>query len=234
MTAGGYWQVPELWPGSTIVLLGGGPSLTPAQVDYCRGRARVIAINNAYRLAPWADVLYFCEEKFWHWNRGRAEFRDFAGIKVALETAAGGADDGDGYRAPDVPGQVFACVPGLHRLKNYKDRPGLELDERGALVRDGLRHAWSSGGACLNLAPLFGGRRVVLLGFDMKAAANGDTHWHKDYPLDDGPDVYAEKMLGYFPPLVEPLRRLGVDVVNATPGSAIDCFPRLNLEAAIP
>jgi hypothetical protein len=52
--------VPKLWPGSTVVCLGTGPSLTAEDVEAVRGRAKVIAINNAHALAPWADVLYAC------------------------------------------------------------------------------------------------------------------------------------------------------------------------------
>lgn len=211
-----YWQVPELWPGSTVVLLGGGPSMTRDQVDYCRGRAHVIAINNAYRVAPWADMLYFCEEKFWLWNRARPEFKEFRGVKVALETA-----------------NCFAFEPLVHRLKNYKWAPGLELDAAGNQVADGLRHGWSSGYAAIGLAMLLGARRIVLLGYDMKAAADGSCHWHKDYPLVDGPGVYAEKMLGMFPSLIEPLRDRGVTVINATSDTALRCFPRFDLHAAL-
>ena len=46
-------RVPRLWPGETVAILGGGPSLTPADVDFCRDKARVIAIKEAHRLAPY-------------------------------------------------------------------------------------------------------------------------------------------------------------------------------------
>ncbi len=59
--------VPRLWPESTIVCLAGGPSLTPADVDACRDRGvRVIAIKEAIRLAPWCDLLYACDAKWWN------------------------------------------------------------------------------------------------------------------------------------------------------------------------
>ena len=59
------WAVPPIWRGATVVCLGGGPSLTAADAAQCRGRARVIAINDAYRLVPWADLLYFCDYRWW-------------------------------------------------------------------------------------------------------------------------------------------------------------------------
>jgi hypothetical protein len=77
--------VPKLWPGATIVCLGLGPSLTPEDVDACRGRARVIAIKDAVRLAPWADVLYSGEIRWW---RHYGPTLTFEGLKFAIEKEA--------------------------------------------------------------------------------------------------------------------------------------------------
>ncbi len=76
--------VPKLWPGATIVCAATGPSLTAAQLDRCRLDARVIAVNNAYQLAPWADVLYACDQKWWHWHKGVPTFR---GLKYSLNAS---------------------------------------------------------------------------------------------------------------------------------------------------
>jgi hypothetical protein len=53
-----------VWAGETAVLVASGPSLCPSDVDRVRGRARVIAVNDGYRLAPWADVLYACDRRW--------------------------------------------------------------------------------------------------------------------------------------------------------------------------
>lgn len=47
------------------ICLACGPSLTQADVDYIRGKGLVIAVNNAYQLAPWADVLYAADANWW-------------------------------------------------------------------------------------------------------------------------------------------------------------------------
>ena len=75
-------RVPKLWPGATVAILGGGPSLTIADVEAVRGRARVIAINNSYTLALFADVLYGCDAKWWDWHRGAPTF---PGLKYTIE-----------------------------------------------------------------------------------------------------------------------------------------------------
>ena len=75
-------RVPRLWPESTFVCLGCGPSLIPADVEACRGRARVLAVNDAWRLAPWADVLYACDARWWRHYQGVPAFH---GLKFGLE-----------------------------------------------------------------------------------------------------------------------------------------------------
>ena len=59
----------------TVVCLGSGPSLTPADVatvkhwrETTEGTG-VIACNASFKLAPWADVIYGCDAKFWHTYR---------------------------------------------------------------------------------------------------------------------------------------------------------------------
>jgi hypothetical protein len=42
-----------------------GPSLTQADVDYCRGKCKVVAVSNAIDLAPWADALVAYDRAWW-------------------------------------------------------------------------------------------------------------------------------------------------------------------------
>lgn len=53
-----FWKAPSMWDGGQCFILGGGPSLTVEQVESLRGR-RVIAVNQAYKLGDWIDVLFF-------------------------------------------------------------------------------------------------------------------------------------------------------------------------------
>ena len=64
-----HWPVPPEWTGETAFLVGGGPSVR--DVDLSQIRGRIIAINNSWELVPHADVLYFCDEKWWRWHGGR-------------------------------------------------------------------------------------------------------------------------------------------------------------------
>lgn len=213
-----YWSVPPDWPGSTVVCIGGGPSLTPAQVEACRGRVdaagpvRVIAINDAYRLAPWADVLYFCDDKWWQWHHGK--LGGWKGLIVRLQ--GGQHDFGD---------------PRIKVLRN--------LDEPGGLAarRDGLHHGKNSGYQAIGLAVHFGAARVLLLGYDMHAPlVNGrpKTHWFGDHPGGTSSDIYARSFLPWFETMAKPLAERGVEVINCTPGSALRTFPQRALNECLP
>ena len=112
--------------------------MTPADVDACRGRARMIVVNNAYHLAPWADVLYAADEKWWRWQKGAT---GFAGLKYTI----------DPQRSP---------WPGLQVLRNTGAH-GLERQPTG------LRTGFNSGYQAINLAVHLGAARILLLGYDM-------------------------------------------------------------------
>lgn len=198
------------WSGAVVAILGGGPSLTRAQVELCRGKARVIAINNAVELAPWADVLYFCDRRWYEWHKETV--KNFKGTIVTLENRG---------LAVELPGLVSMRQDG-----------GPDGDPEGFCeAKDGLRTGRNSGYQALHLAAHLGARRVVLLGYDMKA--DGDrVHWHPEHPVATPPDAPAG-FAPHFRSLVEPLARRGVEVLNATPGSALDAFPRRSLEEAL-
>ncbi len=202
------WTVPRLWPGATVVCLGGGPSLSRQQVDACRGRARVIAVNDAWRLAPWAGVLYACD---WRWWLKHAGVPGFAGLKVTLSNSRGHLD-----HHPDI------------RIVENTGTEGLER------APTGLRTGRNGGYQAINLAVHLGASRIILLGYDMRADRRGRTHWfgdHADWPT--RPGVFAGVMLPCFATLVKPLEELGVQVVNCTPKSALDVFPKVPLEQAL-
>lgn len=190
--------VQRLWPESTIVCLGGGPSLTQADVDVCRERARVIAIKDAVRMAPWADVLYACDAKWWHHHRKTLTFE---GPRYALEP-----------------------TPHATTLQNT-GFDGIETQPTG------LRTGRNSGYQAINLAVHLGARRIVLLGYDMQRASNGEDHWFGAHPW--RLRVPWEEFRPFFPRVIAPLQALGITVVNATRRTALDCFPQMPIEQAL-
>jgi len=150
--------IERLWPGSTIVCLGTGPSLIRADVEACRDKARVIAVNNAWELAPWADVLYAADAKWWRRFGGVPDFR---GRKYSIMP--------NGHK---VPQQEYADI---HILRNTGDQ-GLERDPSG------LRTGKNSGYQSINLAVHLGASQILLLGYDMQGDHYFGSHPDKSRP----------------------------------------------------
>jgi hypothetical protein len=196
--------VPRLWPGETFVCLGSGPSLTQADVDACRGRARVIAIKNTVEMAPWADVLYGAGSdaggNTW-WSREGASLQ-FDGLRYTLDPQA----------------------------RNYASV--LTLGPEGGLTSDPgqLAHGHHSGYQAINLAIHLGAARVVLLGYDMQQT-DGKDHYFGKHPHEKRLP-YALFMM-WFPSIVPALEERGVSVVNASRETALDLFPRMNIYEAL-
>jgi len=197
--------IPRLWPGSTVVILASGPSLTVEDVDACRGRARVVAVNNTAFLAPWADAMYAMDKCWWRVYGPR--LTGFAGLKFC------------GYRESEAYGA---------RWISGRDGKGLSADN--AFVRYG----GNSGFQALNLAYHFGAARVILLGFDCQGR-EGVRHYFGDHPEPLGNPTQAAfaRWIRAFREAAIDLRGTGCEVVNATRSTAIDAFPRLTLEEAL-
>lgn len=194
-----YGKVEKLWPGETVVCIASGPSLTKQDVDFVRGKARVIAINTSYQLAPWADCLWACDSRWWQWHQGA---KDFKGLKFALTKAS--------------------AAWGVTVLKNTGTN-GLETNPQG------LKNGRNGGYQAIGLAVHLGAKRIVLLGYDMQKGPKGEQHWHPDHPNKMGPDY--RKWLGLFETLVQPLAKRGIEIVNCTRSTQLDCFPKASLES---
>lgn len=214
----------KLWGGLTAVIIAGGPSLTRDQVDRVEqarnGSAfRVIAVNDAYLLAPWADVQYAADARWHRWQEEgipkpllgltgadvRERWASFAGQKCSIEN--------DGPAVVD---------PSIHMLRNAGEK-GLSLDPR-ALVT-----GRNSGFQALNLAVLAGARRLILLGFDGQPGAGGKEHFHGGHPQAT-PRAAFQWYRQCMSAAENALNELGVAVINCSPGTAIDTFPKARLE----
>ncbi len=66
-------------------MVGSGPSAAQTPLELARGRARVVAVNESWRLAPWADVLFAMDGVWWVDNGGVPQF---AGRRVTASPHA--------------------------------------------------------------------------------------------------------------------------------------------------
>ena len=97
------------------------------------------------------------------------------------------------------------------------------------------RLAWNlnSGACAINLAVHFGVRRIILLGFDMHSV-DGQPNWHKEHgPRNKNFEPWP-RYLQVFPAIAADLKALGIECINATPGSAIREFPIIDPEGVLP
>lgn len=163
----------------------------------------VIAINDAYQMAPWATYHYFCDAKWWEWHKDRLDYQAFRGQRICHD---------------DV------VEPGILRVKG-KDNEG--MSESQDLIHTGK----NSGYQALNIALLMGATRILLLGYDMKIARSGAAHWFGDHP--DGIRSNYPGWWTYYSVAAEQLERLGIEVINCSPDTALNCFPRMSLESAL-
>ncbi len=200
------------WAGDTVAVIATGPSLTLADVDFCRSRARVICVKNAVQLAPWAEAVYACDARWWDWVEGLPNFR---GLRFGME---------DSRSAIQQAGHDSRW-PGVELLKNTGET-GLELEPGG------IRSGKNSGYQAINVAVHLGASRIVLLGYDMQHGPNSEHHFFGRHPWRQYGGPAVDRFRPLFDTLVQPLADLGIPCVNATRRTALVCWPEVALEEA--
>jgi hypothetical protein len=181
------------WQGRTVAVLASGPSMSQEVADRVKGLPAIV-VNNTFRLAPWADVLYAADAKWWAVTPGAMEF---AGLKLSCEP-----------------------VRGIQNLRNagasgYSDEP------------DCVHTYGNSGAQAIQIAAKAGASRILLFGFDFRG-----SHWHGEHPkpLRNASQEILRQRAESMKVLAAELAKRSIEVRNCTPGSALTCFPRHEME----
>jgi hypothetical protein len=219
-----FSEVVPLWGGLTVVIFAAGSSLTLEQAGYvgavrAQSRCRCIAVNDTYLVAPWADVVYFADSHWWKWHtegiakpilgltadQVREKFAAFAGQKCTLETSGGNVTD-----------------EAVHMMRIAGEK-GLSLDPQRLVT------GRNSGFQALNLAILAGAKRIVLLGFDGQQNPAGRDHFHGGHPRPTPAAAYPlyRQAMSF---AENAILDAGVEVLNCSPGSVYNNFPKVKLE----
>lgn len=223
-------MIPRKYPGETAIVAGTGPSLTPDQIDLCNraraaGKVRIFAANRAHEVLD-ADVLHACNWQFY------AAYYD---------------------RLKDKPCDKWTTRPELKGKYN-----GVEyIEERwhGGLSKDpSYIHAHhGTGPQTVNIAYLYGCTRILLVGWDMRYPGKVDSsnrnyaeprHFFKDEGFPPGEDALTITHWSRTDPdgtkfgLINEMSTIkpedyGIEIINATPGSAMTCFPMKSLEECL-
>lgn len=189
----------------TCVIVATGPSAGCVNLSLIRGWP-AIAVNDGYRIAPQAEILYSGDTPWWDFH-----FREvaaaFAGEKVTCVQQT-------------AKRYGLRCV-GLERAPGLSVTPGV--------VRTGGQIGFS-GAQAVNLAYLEGARRLVLIGFDM----GEQGHYFGDHPDPLKTVTPWAAMRAGVAKMAEDLYRLGVEVHNCSPLTSIRFWPRPRLEDVLP
>lgn len=208
--------VPRDLEDRTAVLIASGPSLTKAQVHdikyaWCDHPLWVMGVNDTYRIAPWIDTLYACDPQWWdvHIDAVRKCYID------ELVTQDRGA----------------AERYGLWHINSMSTN----ADPKRALSNDsGYIHTGShSGYQLLNIAYLRGAKKIILVGYDC-TMMNGKRHWFGNHPEGLNRNSNYGPWVAHYRRAATQLENHGIEVINCSPGSAIDCFPKMPLSRALP
>ena len=204
------WSIQPDWQGETAFIVAGGTSVKDLDLSKLRGR-RVIVVNSSYESYPAADILFFADVRWFEEHKKEEAFWAFKGRRVTVSRTI-----------KDVEGR-----PLLDRLTRYP-QPGLASDRSGAIA-----HRTSLQGA-MNVAAHKGVARIVLLGADMRRGADGVSHHHKPHKWKNRKgDVTWDVQMTQLVSVVEPLEKLGIEVINVSPISRIPWWPKMTLDDAL-
>lgn len=194
------------WTGETVVIIASGPSAAAAPVDMVKGRAKVITINNSWRLAPWSDILFAVDWRWWKAHRG---VPDFHGVKLTIDWRFRHRKEWD----------IWSLVC-----------PKVENDE---IVHRPGHVAWggNSGMGALNLADQLGASKIILVGYDMHLM-NG-AHWHGDHVGSGLTNPTSDGIIRWRRAINRAAHKLRARVINASEASALTAYPKMPLEKAL-
>lgn len=200
--------VQQRWRHCIVVAT--GPSVFESVQDVPVRGTPIIVVNDAFKLLPHADVLYACDNHWWEYHYGTS----FQGERWSThEPRAGSSND----KTAIAPKFGIRCVEG-------KRAPGFSRDP--SLIHYGD----NSGFQAINLAILFGCEHIILIGFDMQRTG-GKAHWFGDHPQGLGRGAQYTNFIPHFDEAAKTLE--GVRIVNATPTTALKCFPQMSLADAL-
>ena len=207
----------DQWRGQTVVCAASGPSITAEQLDFVKGKAKVICINDTYRLAPWCDVVYASDARWWDHHIKNVREKATGQLWTMQEKAA--AEHFELFHAAAM------------RERDLNTEPGW------------INHGTHGGFQAINLAYQFGASKIILLGYDCKYVHHADCrpdqdgkcrphdiclrHWFGSHPQGWGDANHITRWL-------ESYRTIHCDrpIINCSPDSAVDAFPKMSLAEA--
>lgn len=196
-----FFAPPPLFKGITTFILGGGPSLKGMDLTGIQEDYKVIGVNDAYQFGDWVDVCFFSDFQWLNVHAG--QLSKWPGMKIT--------------HCPDAVGRKGIFV--------------MDRSEKSFGKPNQLPCFKNSGTDAICLAIMLGATRIVLLGFDLKLGEGGKSNWH-DKNISANTERTYKQFIYHNEQLALRLKKdfPNVEVLNATPGSALTVFPTTTLE----
>lgn len=194
------------WSGETVLIVATGPSVANTPFERAKGKVKTIVVKDAWKLCPWAEILYACDHHWWYTHKGVPKFE---GLRLAYEERT----------VEEWAGLAFLKVNILRRHEN--------------LIFEKIGHiAWggNSGFHAFNLAVQFGASKIILAGFDMRVDKGrhffGNHSYASERPSKANVDAWAKIMDRQ----AMVLKERNVEVINCSLESAIQSYPKIAFE----
>lgn len=198
-----------MWDDRPTVIVGTGESLKGFDFPSLgAGRFRVLAVKQAHRDLPFADACFGLDVAWPFWARPEL-------VEVAKRCELYIAQPDQEALAPAIPGAIY-----LRRLRTNESF----TRDPGAVEGMG-----NSGFGALNLALHKGARRIALLGFDYR----GEHYDPAAYRNRANDTRYLARWGQSYSRAAPYLVKAGVTVLNGSPASGIDAFPRMSPAEAL-
>ena len=207
-------RIEPIWRDMAAIVAATGPSLTKDVAGRCQraheaGTHAVIAVNDAWRLMPFAQLLYASDAAWWRVHDGCPGFA------------------GEKWSSHHAPGNDKLAAAERHGLNLVRGRAGKGFSFDPERIHYGSNSTFQA----VNLAILMGVKRIVLVGVNMQAL-DGRSHFFGDHPPGLRSCSSYRNFIGAFEAAAAILPD-DIEILNATPASALRCFPGIDLDRAL-
>jgi hypothetical protein len=204
---------PKDWGDKPVAIVGGGPSLKGFDFERLKDRFTIVAVNASMFDIPFADAGFTIDNRAMRewWPRLLGiSYPQFYAVPHHILRLAGG--------------------PPTRQMNFIRRQQGAELTTMPSRITAG----GTSGFGALHLAFLRGAKKIVLFGFDY---SSGNGQWHHNeghYTFQQQQDAAQwQRWAKNFDRAAVILKGHNVEVINASPESAIQAFPKCSIEEAV-
>lgn len=233
------WQVPKMWEGGEVWILGGGPSIIEnfsipqdivksvrfrkegieAYSPYLAAihKKHVIGINVAYKFGNWVDICFFGDKGFFIKHRnGLSHFRK---LVVTCSKKAG---------EKNLNWLKYLPMEKVEGNRGHR-KAGISTNPNEVCWNE------NSGAAAISVAAWTGAKRIILVGFDMTSSPiNNEQHFHNEY-RQVGANLKPRQLpfnvhLKYWEQIKRDADAMGIEILNVSLNSAIKEIPKVHIK----